>query len=118
MATEEFLRRHVSYWRSSTLPPALVEAASARGVDCTTAVFLQLEVDFPGMPRLFGLLLTESERFIRFEIDTDERHTTIGLVEAWRDVTEEQNLSMHNRGTGAGEGALGIKILHEFNADA
>ena len=70
------------------------------------------------MPRLFGVLLTSSERFIEFEIETDESHSTIELVEAWRDVTEGQNLNAHNRGIGIGAGALAIKVLHELNSDA
>lgn len=76
---------------------------------------MELEVDFPGIPRLFGVLLTQSERFIKFELDTDEHHRVVVEAETWCDVTERQNLSRHNRGIGAGEGALAIKVLREFN---
>jgi hypothetical protein len=118
MASEMAIRQHASYWRQAPLPIALVEAASARGVDCRKAVFLKLEVDFPGMPRLFGVLLTDAERFIEFEIETDECHSSVELVECWRDVTEAQNLGIHNRGIGVGNGALAIKVLHDLNSDA
>jgi len=118
IATEESLRREASYWRSNALPPALIEAASTRGIDCATAIFVKLEVDFPGMPRLFGMLVTQSERFIEFGIETDETHSVVELVESWCDVTESQNLSEHNRGTGVGKGLLAIRVLHELNADA
>jgi hypothetical protein len=118
LATEEAIRHQARYWRSAALPAALVEAASARGVDCSTAIVLELDVDFPGMPSLFGMLLTNTERFIEFEIDADESHSTVRCVEAWRDVTADQNLSMHNRGIGAAKGALALKVLHELNAGA
>ena len=100
------------------MPSALIEVASSRGVDCSKAIVLKLEIDFPGMPRLFGMLLTKSERFIEFEIETDESHSLVELVESWRDVTEGQNLGEHNRGIGVGQGALAIKVLREVNADA
>jgi len=117
-AAQEALRIHAKYWRRTPLPSALIEAAAARGVNCATAIFLKLEIDFPGMPRLFGVMLTSSERFIRFEIETDEQHSSVELVEVWCDVTENQNLNINNRGIGAGAGALAIEVLRELNADA
>ncbi|AKJ30142.1 hypothetical protein AAW51_3451 [Caldimonas brevitalea] len=77
-----------------------------------------MEIDFPGMPRLFGLLLTAGGRFIEFEIDTNPTHDRIESVELWKDVTGEQNLSQHNRGTGWGRAALALKVLGELNAAA
>ncbi len=64
------------------------------------------------MPSLIGVLLTQGERFISFEIDTDPSVT----VYQWEDVTAAQNLSEHNRGTGIGDGALAIRILRGLNA--
>lgn len=40
------------------------------------------------------------------------------FVEVWRDVTENQNLNIHNRGIGIGVDGLAIEVLREFNADA
>ena len=117
MVAEEAIRHHAKYWRDATVPPALLEAASLRGVNCAESIFLKLEIDYPGMPRLFGILLTNSGRFIEFEIETDESHSTIENVETWRDVTEKQNLNIQNRGTGIGTGALALKVLHELNAN-
>ena len=73
---------------------------------------VSLDLDFPGMPSLWGVLLTQDERFIRFEIDTDPSVK----VYQWEDVTATQNLSEHNRGTGIGDGALAIRILRDLNA--
>lgn len=113
---EEAIRRTVTYWRQHALPKALVDCAAARDVDCGKSIVLKLEIDFPGMPRLFGLLLTSGRRFIVFEIDSDENHLFAEKVDVWRDVTVEQNLSLHNAGTGAGFGALALKVLNEIEA--
>jgi hypothetical protein len=117
-ATEEGIRRNATYWRTQQLPRALLEAASSRSVDCNSAIMLKLEIDFPGMPRLFGTLVTAEGRFVDFEIETDNNHSQVEVIEVWRDSTDEQDFSMHNPGTGVGAGALALKVLREVNADA
>lgn len=112
---EMAMHRHASYWRSAALPPALLKAAAAHGVDCSQAIFLQLEMEGWGMQCVEGLLLTCDERFIDFEIATDESYCTIECIEQWRDVTHAQNLGLHNRGTGVGQGALALKVLRAIN---
>jgi len=104
------------HWRQHSPSKALLDYAASQGVDCGRSIFLKLEIDFPGMPRLFGMLLTPEETFISFEIDTDKDHVSVELVEEWRDVTSEQNLSLNNAGTGAGFGALAVQVLLEINA--
>lgn len=69
------------------------------------------------MARLIGTLLTAEEKFISFEIDTDKDHGSVELVEEWRNITSEQNLSLSNAGIGAGYGALAVQVLHEINGD-
>lgn len=73
---------------------------------------IELGVDFPGMPSIFGELVTQDQRFIAFEIDT----TAEVQVERWADVTGVQNLNEHNRGTGVGRGALALRVLRDLNA--
>lgn len=57
-----------------------------------------------------GTLLTPEERFIEFEIGVD-RQTDATVVERWADVTNDQNVSAHNRGIGASAGYLALQIL-------
>ena len=116
--SEEEIRRSAMYWRQHPLPQALLDYAALQGVDCRKAIVLNLEIDFPGMPRLFGMLLTSEEKFIAFEIDTDKNHVSVELVESWCDVTFEQNLSLSNPGIGAGPGALAVQVLREINTGA
>lgn len=117
-AIEEGIRREVAYWRCHPLPKALVEVASVRGVDCKSAIMLKLEIDFPGMPRLFGTLVTAEGRFVDFEIETDKSHSQVEDIAAWMDSTDEQDFGLHNRGSGIGAGVLALKVLREINADA
>lgn len=112
---EAHLRSGANHWRATPWPVALRRAAQARGVNCDRAIVIRLEIDFPGMPRLFGQLLTSEGRFIRFEMETDVQHLVVEGEVEWDDVTDEQNLSPHNRGIGAGLGAIALKVLEELN---
>lgn len=53
------LRATAVYWRVNGVPPLLRAVATAQGVDWNFAIILDLAIDFPGMPRLFGELLTQ-----------------------------------------------------------
>ncbi|MBI3728286.1 MAG: hypothetical protein HY254_08120 [Burkholderiales bacterium] len=110
------LRTEAIYWREHALPKALRDEGLARGVDWDNSIILDLVRDFPGMPRLYGLLLSQDETFISFEIDTDKLHENIIDVEEWSDCSSMQNLNTHNRGTGMGWGAQAILIRRELCA--
>jgi hypothetical protein len=116
-SAKEAIRRSALYWRQHSPPKALLDYAASQGIDCGRAIFLRLDVDFPGMPRLVGTLLTPEEKFISFEIDTDKDHVSVEIVEEWQDVSSEQNLNLSNAGIGAGYGALAVQVLHEINGD-
>jgi hypothetical protein len=113
---EHKIRTTSLYWRKNGLPQALVIAGRVRGIDWGKSIILKLEIDFPGMPRLFGLLLSQNGRFVTFEVETDEQHQLPVDIEAWDDVTDEQNMKEHNLGIGAGYGALALKVLRELDA--
>ncbi len=108
---------NATYWRTKGIPAALKEVGMKHGVDWPRSIVIKLDVDFPGMPNLFGLLLTSQARFIRFEIDADVKHQFVKSVEAWTDVTEEQNFNLNNPGTGIGFGALAIQVLNAMRSD-
>lgn len=113
---EESIQREAIHWRQNPLPEALRVSGLERGVEWERSIVIGLDIDFPGMPRLFGLLLTQDERFVDFAVDTDETHKIIESVETWRDVTEAENTNLRNRGIGAGRGALAIKVLRALNS--
>ena len=113
---EEGIRREATYWRLNGVPEALKVVGLERGVNWSHSIVVDLDIDFPGMPSLFGFLLTQDEKFVYFEVDTDESHELLERVGCWDDVSEEQNTKNHNRGIGAGRGALALKVLRELNA--
>jgi hypothetical protein len=116
--TASAIRAVARRWRETSWPEALSAVARDRGVDVDGAILLDFAIDFPGMPQLWGRLLTSSHRFIVFEIDTDPFHRVVENVSRWDDVTREQNLSAHNAGTGWGRGAIALKVQEEINSDA
>jgi hypothetical protein len=113
---ENGIRRTASYWRLNGVPEALKIVGLEHGISWSKSIVVDLDIDFPGMPSLSGLLLTQDEKFIDFEVDTDKSHARLKKVECWNDVSEEQNTNFHNRGIGAGRGALALKVLRELNA--
>lgn len=115
---EQAVLKSAEYWRQTPLPLALQRCGEDRGVVWSKSIVLSLDIDFPGMPRLFGRLLSQHERFIAFEIDTDQSHRVIENVDSWTDVTADQNMSLHNPGTGMGHGAIALKVLRGLNTEA
>ncbi|MCH8622807.1 hypothetical protein [Undibacterium sp. TS12] len=113
--TEHGIRVEASYWRSRLLPPALYEVGMSHGVDWDKSIIIDLDMDLPWMPdMLLGTLLTQEEKFIDFEIETDKQGQTAVTIEAWLDVTAQINTCEHNRGIGVGMGVLALKIRKEL----
>jgi hypothetical protein len=112
---EGSIRESAIAWRAKGVPEALKSVGDIKGIDWLKSIVVDLDIDFPGMPRLFGVLLSQDERFFRFEIDTDPDHQLVENIDVWEDVTAAQNLSPHNRGTGMGRGAIALKVLRELN---
>ncbi|MFT0475428.1 hypothetical protein ACMSI6_16040 [Pseudomonas antarctica] len=102
--------------RANGTPPALKDYGETQGLNWSQTLVIKLEIDFCGMPSLWGLLLTQSDRFISFEIETDATHQQIESIELWEDQTDAQDLSISNRGTGKGFGALALQVKSELLA--
>ncbi|MDD1015468.1 hypothetical protein [Pseudomonas rubra] len=101
-------------WRVNGVPVALVQFGQRQGIDWSATIVLDLQVDFPGMPSLHGMLLTQAERFIAFEIETDRAHRQVESVEKWEDVSAHQDYSTAKRGTGKGFAAIALHVRHEL----
>jgi hypothetical protein len=107
---EHKLWLEAKFWRENALPLALIEYGLNRGLCWSHTIILDLDINFPGMCPLSGTLLSDKGRFIDFELDTDETHSTLTSVELWQDITDVQNFSTHNKGKGIGYGALALKV--------
>ncbi|WP_341304272.1 hypothetical protein [Pseudomonas sp. TMP25] len=102
------------YWQKHPLPQALISCGKERGVLWSKAIVLELDIDYPGMPSLFGRILSSTDRFIEFELETDNAHEKILSVEQWDDITDDMNFSEHNKGNGVGYGAIAMKVKKQL----
>lgn len=95
------------------------DSGLARGIDWDNSIIIELGLDVPGIPdTLMGTLLSQEEKFIKFEIETDHQYQIINSIYSWLDVTARTNVGEHNRGTGRGAGAMALKIRRELCASA
>lgn len=101
-------------WLARGIPLALKNYGETKGIRWSETVVLDLEVDFPGMPSLYGLLLTHAERFIEFEIETDSTHRYVESVIQWEDVSANQDYATRKRGTGKGFAAIALQMRREI----
>ncbi|MBC7209378.1 MAG: hypothetical protein H5U33_02645, partial [Pseudomonas sp.] len=99
---------------SPEVPPALLRVAESHGIDWARSLLLDLEFDFPGMASLTGSLLTDTERFIDFELETDSSYCQLLSIECWEDVTAQHDHGLHNRGTGKGYATIALETRREL----
>jgi hypothetical protein len=115
--TEAAIRLTAAWWRARPLPDALRQCAASHGVALGTALMLDLQLACPGMPAVYGKLLSTDGRFIHFEMDLDEDLRPMPGSVAWDDISARYDLAAHKRGTGVGYGVLCKKVLQELNQD-
>jgi hypothetical protein len=109
------IRQTAAWWRARPLPDALRQCAASHGVALGTALMLDLQLAYPGMPAVYGKLLSADGRFIHFEMDLDENLRPLPGSVAWDDISARFDLAAHKRGTGVGYGVLCKKVLQELN---
>ncbi|VVN42491.1 hypothetical protein [Pseudomonas fluorescens] len=114
--TAHRLTETARFWRDTNIPEALTRFGERQGIDWSKTVVLDLEVDFPGMPRLYGLILDQTERFIAFQIDTDSDHQHVEFVSQWENVSAHQNHTVSQRGTGKGFAVIALQVRREVLA--
>lgn len=102
------------HWLEAGVPLALAEEGERQGIEWSKTIVLKLDIDFPGMPRLFGLLLTQAEQFIAFEIETDHTHQRVESIDKWEDVSAQQDYSTARRGTGQGLATIALQVRREL----
>lgn len=117
----ESLLREARYYRAhpEQVPLALKAYADAQGVDWSQAIILELHVNIGGGYWVEGELLTQDKCFIRFDLSTDEHHTTLDGPEhaIWRDESSERCTSRQVRGIGISNGAWALEIQALLNGE-
>jgi len=112
------IRQTAAWWRARPLPDALRQCAASHGVALGTALMLDLQLAWPGMPAVYGKLLSADGHFIHFEMDLDEDLRPLPGSVAWDDISAGYDLAAHKRGKGMGYGLLCKQVLQELNHGA
>ena len=103
--------------RSAGFPPALYGYLSAKGIDPSTSVLVDVSNATQGVNPLFGLICCSNKRFFEFDLDFDGAGEALIEELEWTEVTREQNTSPHNKGYGKSRSFLALEILAEFADD-
>lgn len=91
---------------------------TTKGIDVDASVIVQASEGYIlGFPfGLGGMLLTADHRFFTFELELNTALTEVVSVHEFIEVTSQQNMSMTNKRTGKGFGALAVTVLRAVNA--
>ena len=98
--------------RSSALPSAVSRFLAANGIDLSLCAVVRVETASYLLSLEHGIsahLVTPEHRIYELELELDESGGEVLQVVAFGDVTDAQNLSKRNPGTGWGWGALAIE---------
>lgn len=116
--TQATIKQTAAWWRARPLPDALRQCAASHGVALGTALMLDLQLAWPGMPAVYGKLLSADGHFFHFEMDLDDNLRPLPGSVAWDDISAGYDLAAHKRGTGVGYGVLCKQVLQELNHGA
>lgn len=92
---------------------------SGRNIDISTSAIVYAQTDGYMLGYMYGfagLIVTEQQRFFSFELEMNSSLNEVIFVHKFEEVTNEQNLSLSNKGKGKGFGALALDILEEMNS--
>ena len=109
------IKQTAAWWRARPLPDALRQCAASHGVALGTALMLDLRLAYPGMPSVYGKLLSADGHFIHFEMDLDDALRPLPGSVAWDDISARYDPAARKRGTGVDYGLLCKKVLQEMN---
>ncbi len=110
--------RSARFWREQGLPGAVRGLLAEKGIAPEKCVIIwgddngymmQVEHGFR------GLIVDEAGRFFQLEMATDRSMEHVVELFEFVEVTQRQDFSLHNRGTGKGAGALAREVLAIMN---
>ncbi|NHQ92436.1 hypothetical protein [Janthinobacterium lividum] len=109
------IKQTAAWWRARPLPDALRDCAASHGVALGAALMLDLRLAFPGMPAVYGRLLSAEGHFIHSEMDLDDDLRPLPGSVQWHDISAAYLRAEHRRGTGVAYGVLCQEVLQEMN---
>ncbi len=112
--TELRIFSEASYWRRNGLPKALIKVFKEKGIIDEKYIIVKYEQNFPGCSTD---VITENERFIKFEMDLSENRDELIELYLWDDITCTVEIENSKRGKGASWGYLALKVLNTLNGE-
>lgn len=116
--TFEAMLATAKHFRERGVPAAVHAFLAQRGIELSTSAIVRAQTESYMLGFEFGLgglLVTQDHRFFEFELELDASLGKVVFVHEYSEVTERQNTSRHNRGTGKGDGALAIEVVEALN---
>jgi hypothetical protein len=112
--TFESMLATAKHFRERGVPAGVKDFLAQRGIELSTSAIVRAQTESYMLGFEFGLgglVVTQDRRFFEFELELDASLNKVIFVHEYSEVTEKQNTSGHNRGTGKGAGALAIAVV-------
>ncbi len=117
-ALEEYrILSAATYWRENGIPNGLIKVLNDYNINHDKSIFLNYQQYFPDCYTDEGIVVTEDERFIKFEMDLSADRENLKELYLWNDITNRIEVNSSVRGIGATWGYLALKALSKLNGD-
>lgn len=107
-----------THFRKHGVPVGFQAFLTQHGIELSTSALVRVKNDSYMLGfeyGLEGLIVTQNHRFFEFELELDSSFNRIVFVHKYSEVTEHQDTSEHNQGTGKGARALAIEVVEVLN---
>lgn len=117
-AVFEEMLKVARFFRKNGVPQGIEKFLLAKDIKTEESIFLNVETQgfMLGLEHGFsGFIVTKNHSVFDAEFELDSTGNILEIIH-FEDVTEIQNFSKYNKGTGHGWGAIAIDVLERLNA--
>ena len=99
------------------LPIAFYDYIDGRGIQRKSSILLWAADWEQGINPLFGEILSQDERFYKFDLDFSKMGDVIIECSEWEDITDNKNLNANNKGIPKTHERIALEVLRELNSE-
>jgi hypothetical protein len=99
------------------LPRAFYDFIEDHGIQRKSSILLWAADWEQGINPLFGEILSQDERFYKFDFDFSKRGDSIIECSEWEDITDNKNLNVNNKGIPKTHDRIALEVLRELNSE-